>query len=284
MASPKDIAHQNDSAHLTFLHCNARSARNKYDELTTFLDEFCFRFDIIMITETWYTCEEEVFRLAGYNSFYLNRSSRRGGGVLKLISERLSCSLLTEFTAITPDYEALALIQDNHVYVVLYRPPDGCIEKFYVFLEKLLNFVGTNKLYVVIGGDCNINLLQSNSTSRSFKLLLDSYACTVTLNEPTHVGVHSESLLDIFITNNRNDCVTSGSVISDISDHFPIYMIYKKNKVSRHLQTSPSEPYQIRQINTKTLEQFRHQIAELNFSALYNCTNADEAYDTLMHF
>lgn len=30
-------------------------------------------------------------------------------------------------------------------------------------------------------------------------------------------------------------------------------------------------------------EQFIHHIAGLNFSALYNCTSADEAYDTLMH-
>lgn len=111
-----------------------------------------------MGTETWYTCDEEVFRLPGYNSFYLNRSSCRGGGVLQLISGNLSCSLLTEFTTITPDYEALALIQNNHVYVVLYRPPDGCVEKFCVFLERLLTFVSTNKLCVVIGGDCIINL------------------------------------------------------------------------------------------------------------------------------
>lgn len=77
--------------------------------------------------------------------------------------------------------------------------------------------------------------------------------------------------------------MTSGSVILDVRDHFPVYMIYKKNKLSRHLKPSPLEPYQIQEINSKTLEQFRHHIERLNFSALYNCKNADEAYDTLMH-
>lgn len=40
--------------HMSFLHVNAQSARNKADEITILLE---FSFDVIMVTETWYRHE-----------------------------------------------------------------------------------------------------------------------------------------------------------------------------------------------------------------------------------
>lgn len=63
------------------LHMNARSACNKEESITSFLDLFSFKFDIIMITETWYHDDYNMLHINGYNSFYINRPEQTGGCV-----------------------------------------------------------------------------------------------------------------------------------------------------------------------------------------------------------
>lgn len=279
---PRDVNIPYTSGYCSIMHLNARSARNKHDDITTFLDEFSFKFDIIMISETWYTCNDEVLCLPTYKSFFLNRPSRRGGGVLQLIADHLVCSLLSEFSAITPDYEALSLACHKYVYVVVYRPPDGKTEAFFQFLENLLTYACTNKLHIIIGGDCNINLLQQTETTRNFQLLLDSFACANIITEPTRVTLDTESLIDLLITNDISDSTVSGTVIADISDHYPIYMFQNRNEYLNRAKVSTPESYKIQEISNKTLDTFRREIAQICWDPVYKSVNANEAYEIFM--
>lgn len=278
MAAPRDIARPRSSDCLAFLHCNAQSARNKDDELTMFLGEFRFKFQVIMITETWYSCEGDVLSLPGYKSFFLNRHDRRGGGVLQFVSEQLSCSLLSDFSKINIDYEALTLQYKTYVFAVIYRPPNGNLKIFFDFLDRLLDFVSTNGLRVIIGGDCNINLLQNTAATREFQVLIESFSCRNVISEPTRISCHSESLLDLFLTNNMNDDVTSGRVITCLSDHFPIYMSFKDSEFFKG-KARHTESYIMREINAKTLEIFRGEITNIDWSIVLESTNAEEAYE-----
>lgn len=40
---------------VSVVHLNARSLMSKIDQLSSFLDEFTFNFNILMVTETWFT-------------------------------------------------------------------------------------------------------------------------------------------------------------------------------------------------------------------------------------
>lgn len=66
---------------LSVFHLNVRSARNESDELGILLDDFGFSFDVVMLSETWYSQESNILRLGNYKIFYLNPTSRRGGGI-----------------------------------------------------------------------------------------------------------------------------------------------------------------------------------------------------------
>lgn len=81
---------------LTISHVNAQSARNKYEVLVDLLRSFTRKFDIIMLTETWYASETEVATISGYQSFFLNRSGKRGGGVFIAISDALPAYIVPE--------------------------------------------------------------------------------------------------------------------------------------------------------------------------------------------
>lgn len=67
---------------ISVFHVNVRSARNKKDELHSLFHEIAFEFDVIMLTETWYNNESEVLRMRNYESFFLNRDERCGGGII----------------------------------------------------------------------------------------------------------------------------------------------------------------------------------------------------------
>lgn len=114
------------------LHINIRSAKNKRVDLECFFAELS-DFEIIMLSETWYTEHTDVFRLPLYQCFFINRSETRGGGVSILIKESVDCELVPSFTVITKDYEALSLRTKNDFVVVIYHPHAGALSPFLIF-------------------------------------------------------------------------------------------------------------------------------------------------------
>lgn len=116
-------------------HLNVRSVKNKESDLFLFFEHLDQEFDVIMLTETWSTDDTNIFRLPSYNTFYLNRSSGRGGGICILVKKALNCALIQDFCAITNDYEFLALDLQNTTLAVCYRPPNGTMTPFLDYLE-----------------------------------------------------------------------------------------------------------------------------------------------------
>lgn len=121
---------------ISYIHINAQSARNKEESLTALLTSFDFCFDVIMVTETWYRNEDEVLNLPGYVSYFLNRSDKRGGGIMLLVNKTYQCELIDSFTQITDDFEVLTVKSRNAVFSVLYRPPGGNVNIFLHFLIR----------------------------------------------------------------------------------------------------------------------------------------------------
>ena len=75
-------------------------------------------------------------------------------------------------------------------------------------------------------GDFTINLLRFHDCkyAQNFTLSLQSFNLTPTIDKPTRVHHNSYSLIDIF-ANNIEDTITSGNIISDLTDHFPQFCI-----------------------------------------------------------
>ena len=76
----------------TFFMCNARSACNKFDELSAVFSYH--HTDVAAITETWFRndCSPEQFSIQGYCLFSKSRTSRTGGGVAIYAREALNPS------------------------------------------------------------------------------------------------------------------------------------------------------------------------------------------------
>lgn len=144
---------------LSLFHLNVQSARLKEDDISLFFDSIQISFDVVMMTETWYRDDDNFFVLPGYTHFFLNRSHSRGGDV-SLQTRASGFEILSDYSIVTRDYEILCVKKGNHIYSVLYRPPNGNVLSFMQFLEALFCFANQERCLLLLGGDFNINMLE----------------------------------------------------------------------------------------------------------------------------
>lgn len=258
-------------------HLNIRSARNKDDVLQIFFDKFSFEFDVVMLTETWFASDYEVMTHARYNTFFLYRPQQRGGGILLNIHKSIDCDLLEEFSFISADIECLCVKNKQYLIAVMYRPPNGNIDSFFLCLENILDYANQEGLTLILGGDFNIDMLQSSPSQHRFDTILSSHNSTNEIRIATRVTTNTKTLIDLFITNVPTHEITTGVIETDLSDHFPIFLFIKKplnrNKFSHSLKRK------IQNVNKKTLDSFRTKIAEVNWDNVYQARAPDDAYE-----
>lgn len=264
---------------LSFFHVNTQSACNKADSLHDLFLSFNFLFDVVMLTETWYHQTQDIFKMTGYNTYYLNRVTKRGGGVLLMAKKDFCCEVIEDFSVVTDDFEILTVLSGKLVFSVLYRPPGGNISTFLSFVDMFFGWINENRLKLVLGGDVNINMSAPTLAQREFATILTSNAFVNAVTVPTRIQGNSASLIDVFITNIEGPNVESGTIGIHIGDHLPIF-----------LMTDPTETKQLRRIpgptlqdiNAVTLDLFRNELVTINWEDVYAANDPDIAYEAFL--
>jgi exonuclease III len=101
------------------------------------------------------------------------------------------------------------IVQYIVILIYIYRNPDG---KFYTFLNKLeliiQKLMGKHK-NLILCGDWNINFLQTSPQKRELNSLLLRYNLKHIVNVPTRITKTKATLLDVVITNEKNNTLLS---------------------------------------------------------------------------
>ena len=105
-------------------------------------------------------------------------------------------------------------------------------------MATILNNIKAEGKFCYIMGDFNLNLLNANShnPTNDFIDLMYSYNFIPLINKPTRVGLNSATLIDNVFTNNLSNNILQGILYSDISDHFPIFMIDSTHSYKKQVQ------------------------------------------------
>ena len=123
----------------------------------------------------------------------------------------------------------------NIVIGVIYRSPDQDINEFNRFSEDILSKVtkDENKLFYLMG-DFNINLLyyDTHTPTADFIDVLNSFSLYPSITKPTRITSKTATLIDNIFTNSYSK-QTAGLILTDISDHLPIFYFNKLNGVSK---------------------------------------------------
>ena len=129
-------------------------------------------------------------------------------------------------------------------------------------------------------GDYNLDILKFNDSVfiNDFISLMYASSFFPTITKPTRITDKSATLIDNIFINSPNENSKRGILISDLSDHLPIFYITMDKLDTKH---DPIEQ-NIRIINKKTLKKLKDELAKTNWEHITNLENPQEAYDNFM--
>ena len=131
------------------------------------------------------------------------------------------------------------ITKDSKSYIVgvLYRHPFSTdVANFIDQLNQTLQDITSAGNKCLILGDFNIDILKLESAHTiSYLNMLRSNAFHAIVDKPTRVIATSSTLIDHILTNDAISQITPGILNSDVSDHFPAFVLIKnvdKKKLS----------------------------------------------------
>ena len=133
--------------------------------------------------------------------------------------------------------------KSNIICGIIYRQHNSPKRFQEYFDDKLERLITSNKS-IYIMGDFNINLLRAETScyAQDFLLSLQSSSFIPTIDKPTRVYNNAATLIDNILTNKVDVEITSGNIISDISDHYTQFCILTilfrgQNRESKNAET-----------------------------------------------
>lgn len=208
---------------ISIICLNIRSMRKNFNNFQAEISEIIDQIDIIVLNETNITDHEtNIYKLKNFNSEYLNRPNRRGGGIAVFISSRFSYEILKSKEK-SFEYITINLFLNNFKIPVIcvYRPPGTC--SFTHDFEKFLGDLPKCSDMIVVG-DMNIDLFQRNACVDDY---LDMMSANGLLNcnssETTREDLvrNTKTNIDhIFVRPRNIHAIDTRIVKTLISDHF----------------------------------------------------------------
>ena len=218
----------------SLFHLNARSLVKNQDALAHLLANINHKFSVLAITETWVK-ESNVNDLSfeGYNFVSNHRANKIGGGVGLFIDQNFSYKILPEFNVSNANIIESLFVKiciprhKNIIIGVIYRPPSENTLEFVEKVNEIISGVTKGNKHCYITGDFNLDLLkhESHSVTAQFIESLFAFSFLPMITKPTRITAHSATLIDNIFTNNTTVSSKNGLIISDISDHLPIFSI-----------------------------------------------------------
>ena len=255
------------SSMFSILHINCRSLKRNYDEIEALLDSLKCSFSILALSETWLDdCSTPTCVFKDYIYVGNHRNGRRGGGVGLCIKNNYNYALRQDLNVFRNEFEScfieLQKPGKNLIIGVLYRPPSESIDDFNQILQNLLGIINKENKDCILLGDFNIDLMKLNmcNSVNEFLEMFLSFSYVPLIENPTRVTETTATLIDnIFV--NSSSHIFSGSLISDISDHLPVFSFFN------FPFDSEKSPIYIRkrEINDKTINVFINKIQDTKF-------------------
>lgn len=193
----------------------------------------------------------------------MSRTQKRGGGLCAYIKKSVAHSIISEFCLTSSDIESLALLVNNSVIFIVYRPPSGSISEFCQFLGEAFDYALINNLKAIYIGDININLLSNQKLFVDFLDMMHSHGFENCITSPKRITNSTESLLHVCLTNDRSDNIFAGTLALGLSDHMPIFWVFLS-----HAKRNPQSdrPTLFRKIDEESLTYFRDLACSTDWS------------------
>ena len=159
-------------------------------------------------------------------------SNSSAGGVALYVNSNLDHFIREDLSVLEDEFQTLLVEMKNskgHSFLCCcaYRHPNTDIKKFNDHIDVIMQKIPYEKKFLFLMGGFNVNLLNyacHNDTNDFINTMISHYLLPYLLH-PTCVTDHSATVIDNIFSNNTSYESISGNIISQISDHFPQFMI-----------------------------------------------------------
>ena len=226
----------NNDKHLKIINYNIRSFFRNIDCFLSFFATLEYSPDIIVLTETWlHEDNKEFAKLEGYEAIHTIRENGRSGGVSMYYLYKYNVQQIVPMSLSNESIEScgikLSLELENFYILAVYRPHGSTVENLISLFDMMFGSVGPmNSKQMIILGDLNVNLLETDNNVRTLSNFLRSYFFVPIVTEATRFSpllTINPSLLDHawinFIKPNYNVSI----ILTDQTDHFPILLSFQ---------------------------------------------------------
>ena len=216
----------------SIIHFNCRSLNRNYFEIENLLCSLNFTFDIIGLSETWLKNDmlpNNIFN--DYKYVGLGRSEKQGGGIGFGIKNNIEYKIRDDLNVFNNICESCFIeilkAGKNIILGVFYRPPENSVIQFIHVIKDILEKINLEHKDCMFMGDYNIDFKKIDQLNyvNEFLETLSSFSFHPLITSPTRITQTTATLIDNIFGNNSNDLIF-GSIICDISDHFPIFSLF----------------------------------------------------------
>ena len=168
----------------------------------------------------------------------------------------------------------------NIVVVMIYRRPNGQHERFINLINDIIDTLNGENKSIYIMGDFNYNLLRVSSNGSVFEyysvMTSAGYRCTI--DKPTRAINNSISLIDNIWSNNYSLLKSSGIILCEITDHFPVISSFQ----IRNVGSLDQNFYMQRNFCENNIANFLNALQEVDWTLVLNSQNAQVAYSNFI--
>ena len=159
----------------------------------------------------------------------------------------------------------------------IYRSPSGSVSSFMDILSDTLQLLEKQNHDVVFMGDFNINLSHPLASSAKDLLTLTSGSTLYpSITILTRVTENTHSLIDnIFSTLSP---LSASVIVSDISDHFPLFTIFETLKVARSFLRI-REDIPIIDLREKNLRSLSDELEKITWDSVLEKGHLNEGFE-----
>ncbi|XP_022095377.1 uncharacterized protein LOC110981788 isoform X2 [Acanthaster planci] len=226
------------------LFISANDLNKNFFKINDYLLQLAYRWTVIGLSETFLKNCDPPVHLCDYTFIGDNRETKPGGGVGLYVhnhihfKERRDLTVQVEKSETPCNSIFIEITEMNIIIGVIYKPPSVNCYKFVESLDKTLTQINQDNKVSFIMGDFNINLSEEKTIQQMFKETLRKHDHTTLIERPTRITETSKTLIDNIITNVAHAKVpvdtTSGVLVSDVSDHLPIFQVSTFDVSSDH--------------------------------------------------
>jgi len=277
-----------------FLSINIQSLMSKHEQLVMEIAELEQKnivVDVIALQETWDIKYPELVVLDGFNPvMFKRRRGMRGGGVGFYVRNGIHAEVVDDLSpfenkiieALTirityPDKKSMLLTSIYRSNGILANvTASQQLDRFMVKFSQLLSDLNTTHKMSYVFLDANINILNLYSPDiANYLNCIFAKGYLQIIQKASRIQNESKTLIDHILSNSGDFEICSGTLVSDVSDHFFTFVL-------PHVAPPPKQLHRTisgRDFSNLNMMEFKRQLSLANWNSVYTKNDVDEAYD-----